>query len=92
MKVPSFGREVNADSDVKSEIFMVQGSKSGSEISGSRNATSSPSSIYSSCLNGITKMGGPILVLKASSRLCIIKANPANALLSVEPSVASILN
>jgi len=79
MKVPSFGLEVNADSDVKSEIFMVQASKSGSEISGSRNATSSPSSIYSSCLNGMTKMGGPIFVLKASSWLLIVKENPANA-------------
>jgi hypothetical protein len=92
MKVPSFGIEVNADSDIKLEIFMVQASKSGSEISGSRNVTSSPSSIYSSCLNGMTKMGGPIFVLKASSRLFIVKVNPANALLSVKPSVASILN
>ena len=92
MKVPSFGLEVNADSDVKSEIFIVQGSISGSEISGSRSATSSPSSIFSSCLNGITNMGAPILVLKASSRLCIIKVSPAIPLLSVEPSSALILN
>jgi hypothetical protein len=92
MKVFSFGVVVKADSDVKLEILMVQGSISESVISGSRSATSYPSSIYSSCLNGMENMGGPIFVLKASSRLFIIKENPADVFYLVEPSVASMLN
>ena len=51
MKVLSLGLEVNADIDAKSEILMVQGSISGSEISGSASITSSPRAINRSCLN-----------------------------------------
>ena len=86
MKVLSLGLEVNADIDAKSEILMVQGSISGSEISGSASATSSPRAINRSCLNGLINIGGPIFTLKASSRLFIIKVNLAEAFLSVEPS------
>ena len=86
MKVLSFGLEVNAESDTKSEIFKVQASISGSEISGSRSFTSSPRAIYSSCLNGMTKLGGPIFDLKPSSRLFIIRVKLPEAFLIVDPS------
>ena len=83
---------MNPVTDAKSEILMVQGSISGSEISGSASVTSSPRAINRSCLNGTTNIGGPLFTLKASSRLFIIKVNPAEAFISGEPSKASILN
>ena len=87
MKVLLFGLEVNPDTDIKSEIFIFQvSSLSGSEISGSASATSSPRFNNISCLNGRTNMGGPIFAFKASSWLFIIKENPPDAILAVEPS------
>ena len=86
MKVFLFGLYVNPETDLKSESFMVQGSISGSAISGKASATSSPRVINISCLKGSTKMGGPLFTLKAFSRLYIINVNLDEAILSVEPS------
>jgi hypothetical protein len=86
MKVLSLGLEVNPETDINSETLIFHVSISGSEISGSASDTSSPRVIDISCLNGRTKMGGPLFTLKASSWLFIIKAYPADAILSVVPS------
>ena len=86
MKVFLVGLEVNPEADLKSESFMVQGSISGSAISGSANVTSSPRVINISCLIGRTKMGGPLFTLKAFSRLFIINVTLDEASLSVDLS------
>lgn len=86
MNVLSFGLEVNTETDLKSESFMVQGSISGSPISGSASATSYPRVIKTSCFIGLTNIGGPIFTLKDCSRLFTIKLITADAFLSVESS------